>query len=167
MPGTRTPPCIREAVRTVSAFGCAFKASANEKILVNAGVVLCGPDPATLVDPIPFELLRDEMRRSHVDWGKQILADPAEFENRFYQGYITLTFCRVWCDVTLGNVGSKRRGSAWAKERLDPSWHDLIDRAWDTRPVPEVSVRTPPDPEDWKRTLDLVRLIVDRLRPTA
>jgi len=103
------------------------------------------------------------MRKSHVDWGKQLLADSSEFENRFYQGYITLTFCRVWCDVTLGSVGSKRRGAAWAKERLDPTWHDLIDRAWDTRPVPEVSVRTPPDPEDWKRTMELVRLILDRL----
>ena len=131
------------------------------------GVTLVGPEPSTLVEPIPVDLLRDEMRRSHTAWGEQLLTDPSEFENRFYQGYITLTFCRVWCDVTLGSVGSKRRGAALAKERLEPSWHDLIDRAWKTRPVPEVNVRTPPDPEDWKRTMDLVRLIIDRLGATA
>jgi hypothetical protein len=128
------------------------------------GVRLYGPEPATLVDPIPVDLLRDEMCSSHIDWGEQLLAAPAQFENRFYQGFITLSYCRVWCDVTLGTVGSKRRGAEWAKARLGPEWHDLIDRAWTTRPVPEVGIKTPPDAEDWQRTLALVRLIIDRLR---
>jgi hypothetical protein len=128
------------------------------------GVALHGPDPATLVDPIPVDVLRAEIRDVIVNWGADILAKPEAFENRFYQGFIVLSFCRKWCDLIKGSVGSKRRGAEWAKERLDPEWHDLIDRAWETRPVPEVSVRTPPDPDDWSRTLRLVARIVDRVK---
>jgi hypothetical protein len=126
------------------------------------GVRLCGAEPASLVDPIPTDLLREEIRAVILDWGTEIVDHPERYENHFYQGFITLSYCRKWCDVTLGNLGSKRRGAAWAKERLDPSWHDLIDRAWDTRPVPEVSVKTPPDPEDWARTLEFVKLVMGK-----
>jgi hypothetical protein len=127
------------------------------------GVGLYGADPASLVDPIPVELLREEIRSVILDWGGEILADPDRWANRFYQGFITLSFCRKWCDWTHGDVGSKRRGAAWAKARLEPEWHDLIDRAWATRPVPEVQVRTPADPDDWARTLRLVRLVRERV----
>jgi hypothetical protein len=127
------------------------------------GVVLLGPEPETLIDPVPVDVLRAAMTGPHIEWGEQILAGASEFENRFYQGYITLQYCRVWCDSTLGSVGSKRRAAAWAKERLERSWHDLIDRAWDTRPVPEAGIRTPPDPDDWKRTLELVRIVIAKL----
>jgi predicted nucleotidyltransferase len=125
------------------------------------GVRLYGADPRSLVDPIPVDVLREEIQSVIVDWGGEILADPGKWANRFYQGFITLSFCRKWCDLTLGTVGSKRRGAAWAKERLAPEWHDLIDRAWKTRPVPEVSVQAPADPEDWKRTLRLVALVIE------
>lgn len=128
------------------------------------GVRLFGAEPADLVDPVPVEVLRDEIRAVIVDWGGEILAKPERYANRFYQGFIALNFCRMWCDMTQGTVGSKRRGAEWAKSRLDPAWHDLIDRAWDTRPVPEVSVRTPADPEDWARTLELVALVIERVR---
>jgi hypothetical protein len=65
----------------------------------------------------------------------------------------------IHCDV-----GSKQRGAAWAKQRLDPSWSDLIDRAWDTRPDPATSVRQPADPVDYARTLELLALILERCR---
>lgn len=128
------------------------------------GIPLAGPAPVTLVEPIPVPRLQAEIRATIIDWGAEILADPDRFRNRFYQGYIALNFCRMWCDLTLGTVGSKRRGAEWAKARLDPGWDDLIDRAWDTRPVPEVSVRTPPDPADFERTLALVALVIERAR---
>jgi len=127
------------------------------------GVRLFGAEPACLVDAIPVDLLREEIRAVIADWGAEILADPDRFANRFYQGFITLSFCRKWCDLTLGTVGSKRRGAEWAKARLEREWHDLIDRAWDTRPVPEVGVKTPADPADWARTLGLVRHVIGRV----
>ena len=131
------------------------------------GVPLVGPDPSTLIDPIPIEQLRGDMLRTLVGWGREILAKPEPWANRFYQGFIVLTYCRLWCDLTTGTVGSKRRAAEWTKVRIDPGWHDLIDRAWETRPDPATSVRTPADPDDYARTLEFLRLILDRCAEVA
>jgi len=131
------------------------------------GVVLHGPAPSMLVDPIPLARLRGEMLATMCDWAAQIRADPEAWNNRFYQGLIALTYCRIWCDLTLGSVGSKRRGAAWAKPQLQPTWADLVDRAWATRPDPYTSSRTPADPDDYAATLDLMDWIVERGRAFA
>lgn len=94
------------------------------------------------------------------DWGNEILAQPERFNNRFYQGLIVLSYCRMWHDYLAGTIGSKRTGAEWAKARLAPRWWGLIDRAWATRPAPEVSVRQPADPEDFAETLELVRYVI-------
>jgi Aminoglycoside adenylyltransferase, C-terminal domain len=130
------------------------------------GIALAGPPPDTLVDPIPVAALRREIRATMLDWGNEILSDPEHYNNRFYQGFIMLSYCRMLHSLHIGSVASKRAGAEWAKANLDPSWRDLIDRTWATRPVPEVSVRTPADPEDFRRTLEFVREAVaaaDRL----
>jgi hypothetical protein len=121
------------------------------------GVVLDGPDPATLVGPVPVALLRREMSQTMIDWGREILAEPGRFGNRFYQSFIVLSYCRMLHDLHTGRVGSKRAGARWALETLDGSWGQLIDRAWDGRPDPAASVRQPADPADFARTLEFVR----------
>jgi hypothetical protein len=126
------------------------------------GVMLAGPDPAALVDPIPVDTLREEILAVMLDWGRQILADPDRIGNRFYQSFAVLSYCRMLHDLQAGSVGSKRTGAEWAKAALDldPEWPGLIDRAWAGRPVPEVSVRTPADPADLQRTLAFVRFMM-------
>ena len=124
------------------------------------GVCLAGPAPASLVDPVPVELLRKEILAVINDWGRKILAEPEPFNNRFYQGFIVLSYCRMLHDLRAGSIGSKRTGAEWAKAKLDPSWAGLIDRAWLTRPNPAVSVRQPPDPVDFTRTLEFVRCVM-------
>jgi len=124
------------------------------------GVVLAGPKPATLVDPIPVETLREEILATIRDWGHEILTEPERFNNRFYQSFIVLGYCRMLHDLQTGRVQSKRAGAEWAKATLDPSWAGLIDRAWDGRPNPAFSVRQPADPEEFERTLEFVRYVI-------
>jgi hypothetical protein len=126
------------------------------------GVALAGPDPATLVDPIPVETLRQEIMEVITGWGQEILADPDRYNNRFYQTFIVLSYCRMLHDLQAGSVGSKRTGAEWAKATLDPAWAGLIDRAWSGRPNPALSVRTPADPSDFKSTLEFVRYIIQQ-----
>ena len=121
------------------------------------GVRLVGPLPATLVDPIPVEALRGDVKATIDDWGREILAEPQRFRNRFYQGFIVLSYCRMLHDLEAGSTGSKRTGAEWAKATLDPRWAGLIDRSWDCRPDPATSVRQPPDPADFQATLAFVR----------
>jgi len=125
------------------------------------GIALAGPSPATLVDPIPVEMLRQEILDTMSGWGQQILAEPERFNNRFYQTFIVLSYCRMLHDLHTGFVGSKRAGAEWAKATLDPSWAGLIDRAWDGRPNPSLSVRQPADPKDFKSTLAFIQYIIE------
>jgi hypothetical protein len=124
------------------------------------GIALAGPPVATLVEPIPAEALRREIYTVIVDWGGEILANPERFNNRFYQGFIVLSYCRMLHSLQTGEVRSKRAGAEWAKAALNPSWARLIERAWDTRPSPEVSVRQPADPDEYASTLEFIRYCI-------
>ncbi len=128
------------------------------------GIILTGAPAATLVDPIPVEELRREIAADMVEWGRQILAEQDRYNNRFYQGFIVLSYCRMLHDLQAGDVSSKRAAAEWAKQELDPAWHGLIDRTWRTRPDPAVSVRTPADPADFQATLDFMQYVIDLCR---
>jgi len=133
-------------------------------IVREKGVTLAGPPPKTLVDPISEELLRAEISHTLTYWGQKILDDPAPYNNRFYQSYIVLNWCRMLHDLYRGYPGSKREGVDWAKSVLDPAWSDLIDRAWDGRPDPATKIKQPADPEAFARTLRFVEYVTRESR---
>lgn len=130
------------------------------QVVREMGVRLAGPDPVTLVYPIPVAALRDEIRATMLGWGREILANPEPWANRFYQGYIVLNYARMLHDLVVGRPGSKRAGAEWAKATFGPHWADLIDSAWDARPNPARSVRTPASAQAFARTLDFLRLVM-------
>ncbi|MBN1212476.1 MAG: DUF4111 domain-containing protein [candidate division Zixibacteria bacterium] len=125
-------------------------------ILREKGVILAGPEPSTLMDPIPVEVLRRDMLTAINFWGTEILRNPQQYNNRFYQSYIVLNFSRMLHDFYTGTAGSKPAGAEWAGNYLDKAWSGLIDRAWNGRPNPAVSVRQPADCTDFKMTLVFV-----------
>lgn len=128
------------------------------------GVTLAGPSPSTLVDPISTKLLRADIFETIIIWGQEILNDPARFDNRFYQSFITLSYCRMLHDLHNGFAGSKRDGAEWAKSALDPSWISLIDGSWDGRPNPAHQVQQPADPQEFENTLNFVEYVMNESR---
>lgn len=124
------------------------------------GIPLVGPAPAALIDPIPVKTLRGDILTTINDWGQQILDHPEPYQNRFYQSFIVLSYCRMLHDLGTGSIGSKRTGADWAKASLAVRWAGLIDRSWDGRPDPAISVRQPADPQDFALTLEFVRYII-------
>jgi len=126
-------------------------------ILRERGVVLSGPKPSTLIDPIPVDVLRQEVYSVITGWGKEILSNPERFNNRYYQSFIVLNYSKMLYDLHTGEINSKRAGAEWAKHNLDKSWSGLIDRTWAGRPNPAVSVRQPADAFDFQRTLEFVQ----------
>ena len=137
-------------------------------VIHEKGVVLAGAAPETLLDPVPTDALRAEILDKITGWGQEIL-DLAyrRYNNRFYQGFIVLNFCRMLHDLHTGRNASKRAGAEWAKRNLDPSWAGLIDRTWACRPDPAVSVRQPADPEDYASTLEFVQYVMELARSYA
>lgn len=133
-------------------------------IVRESGVTLAGPPPKTLVDPIPVEALRRDIFDVIIEWGQHILDNPDKFNNRFYQTFLVLSYCRMLHDLINGYPGSKRAGAEWAKANFDTRWSDLIDRTWAGRPKPEIKIRQPVDPEDFKATLELIRYVMELSR---
>ncbi|MBN2379423.1 DUF4111 domain-containing protein [candidate division WOR-3 bacterium] len=130
-------------------------------VVRESGVTLTGPLPSTLVDPIPVEALRQSIYHDIIHWGNHFLENPDQYNNRFYQTFLVLSYCRMLNDLINGYPGSKRAGAEWAKKHFDKRWHGLIDRTWAGRPKPEVQVRTPADPDDYKATLELIRYVME------
>lgn len=128
------------------------------------GVTLAGPPPQTLLPPVAAKDLRREIYLDMLDWGQEILDHPEKFNNRFYQSFIVLSYCRMLHDMQTGSISSKRQSAAWAKETLDPQWRELIDRTWAARPDPATTVRQPADPQDFAATLKFVRYVNDLAR---
>ena len=133
-------------------------------IVREKGVNLAGPPPKTLVDPISEELMRAEIFETITKWGKEILGDPSQYNNRFYQSFIVLSYCRMLHDLYRGYPGSKREGAEWVKSVLDPLWSSLIDGAWDGRPDPAQKVQQPADVEDFEKTLMFVEYVINESR---
>jgi hypothetical protein len=133
-------------------------------IVREKGVTLSGPPPKTLVEPISSRLLRTEIFETLINWGQKILDDSTPYNNRFYQSFIVLSYCRMLHDLYRGYPGSKREGAEWAKTVLDTSWSDLIDGAWEGRPDPARKIKQPADHEDFEKTLRFVEYVIDQSR---
>jgi len=133
-------------------------------ILRERGVRLAGPEPSSLIDPIPAEALRLDTFNSFAKWGKEITKDPNQISSRFYQTFAVLSYCRMLHALTTGEIGSKRDGAEWAKANLGAEWHDLIDRAWAGRPNPALSVTQPAQPDDVRSTVLFIQLCLKEAR---
>lgn len=91
-------------------------------------VVLAGPDPKTVIDPISPDELRAEARTIVGEYAAWLERDRALFR-RLDQAYLVLTVCRTLFTSATGEVTGKRQAAAWARQELDARWHPLLDQA--------------------------------------
>lgn len=117
-------------------------------------VVLAGPDPRTLVDPVEADDLRAEARRfvrEYAEW-----AAGLDGLNRWHVVYIPLTFARLHYTLATGTIGTKETAGRWALEHFDPQLHDAIRDALANRADPVGRWFTPASPDEAARTRALV-----------
>lgn len=113
-------------------------------ILREHGVVLAGPDPQELVDPVsPYDLRREGRAAlgDYVAWALE-----PEPMSAWKQTYLVNTLCRILRTNECGDVFSKSASCAWAAAALDERWRALIERAVADRPEPWRKVRERADP---------------------
>lgn len=128
------------------------------------GITVLGPDPKTLIGSISPNDLRREIKEFHIGWTPGFLANPDPWENRFYQVYFVLHFCRVLQDLEEGRITSKKEGMEWAKKNLDPKWHDLIDYSWNERKDENISIHQPANHERWLETLEFAKYVLGKMK---
>jgi hypothetical protein len=126
-------------------------------VLRERGIVLAGPEPRSLVTPVSVDALQREILETMAVWRQHFLANPDKLNNRAYQPFAVLSYCRMLHTLRLGTVESKRAGATWAKEALDARWRQLIQRAWENRPGDaSQKVRQEADPADLQSTWEFM-----------
>ncbi|MCR4329182.1 MAG: DUF4111 domain-containing protein [Candidatus Roizmanbacteria bacterium] len=128
------------------------------------GITVLGPDPKTLIDPVTPDDLRKEIKEFHEVWTPGFLANPDEWENRFYQVFFVLHFCRALQDLEEGKITSKKEAMEWGKKNLDSKWHDLIDYSWNERKDENISNKQPANHERWLETLEFVKYALEKIK---
>jgi predicted nucleotidyltransferase len=116
-------------------------------ILREHGVVVAGPDPRTLIDPVD----PDDMRRSAAviagSWLERARHDPswlAWLQHEGGQAFVVLTLCRLLYTLDSGTVASKPAAARWVQKALGKRWAALIERSLaeqhDSRETPDSEV---------------------------
>lgn len=125
-------------------------------VVRECGITLAGPDPRKLVDPVSADDLRQEVLATMRDWARELFADPVRMNNRWYQPFAVLSYCRMLHTLHTGRIESKPAGARWATSALDGRWAGLIQRAWEERPDPSLKIRQKADPDDFANTLEFI-----------
>jgi hypothetical protein len=146
------------SARTGGSFGIDQQGSdgiIQRHILREHGVVIAGPAPQDLIDPVPPA---DLCRASAVilkEWWLPQLQDQHRLLERAYQAYAVLTMCRILYTLAFGEVAPKPRAARWAQQTLEPRWAALIERALTWQPNDGVN--------DLEETIDFIRFTLQRV----
>lgn len=106
-------------------------------ILRERGITLIGHKPEAILQAIPLNELRNEIKMAMLQV-KRFFEDEIDrplrfFNSRFGQSFVVLTYCRMLHTLHKGTVQSKKAGMQWAKQFVDPKWVELINQAWHER----------------------------------
>jgi hypothetical protein len=93
------------------------------------GLVVVGPDPRELIDPIGPDQLRAAVRASLAGHWALGGGDVAWLRPRNYQAFAVLSMCRDLYALEHGTLVSKPVAAAWASRRLGPPWPAQVERA--------------------------------------
>lgn len=99
-------------------------------VLRECGVVLAGPDPKTLIDPVSADEIRQSIRGLLQEWWFPMLENPAWLAERGseYHAYAVVSMCRVLHGLQHGTIVSKPVAARWAQANY-PQWQPLIAQA--------------------------------------
>lgn len=102
------------------------------------GVVVYGPPPATLIDPVSERELRHAVCEELSNGWTAALEKPGWLQTRDYQAFAILTMCRALYTLKHGELTSKPIAAAWAHQQY-PEWQPMIERAliWRYQHVPD------------------------------
>ena len=123
-------------------------------IIREQGIVMAGPAPQTLIDPIQPNDLRRAALGILREWWSPMLHDPARLHSSEYQAYAILTMCRSLYTLQYGTVASKPVTARWAQEALGERWAALIERALAWRHDAQL--------DNLNETLDFIRYTLER-----
>ncbi len=97
------------------------------------GVIVSGPDPRALIDPVSPNALKQATRALLREWWAWQVKDHRNLVNDEYQAYAVLTMCRARYTLDTGSIASKPAAARWMMAQ-QPRFAALIERALAWRP---------------------------------
>lgn len=148
------PPCphVNEGRFYLAALGSDWVIQRH--VLREQGIVVAGPPPHTLIDPVQPDDVRQAALGFLREWWAPMLDNPdPRLDGGGYQVYAILTMCRTLYTLHYGKIVSKTAAAQWARGALNERWATLI--AW-------ASARRPGVQSDhMTETLDFIRYTVE------
>jgi len=93
------------------------------------GIIVWGPSPKTLIDPVPIETIKAAVCETLKTFWTAQLTGADWLRPREYQAFAILTMCRALYTLQQGGVVSKPEAAAWACQALEPKWRPTIEKA--------------------------------------
>ncbi len=94
-------------------------------IVRERGIVLYGPPPETLIDPVSSQQLRAATCQQLADVWRRRIDDPDWPRAGLYPAFAVLTLCRALYTLQHGAFCSKPVAAAWARQ-THPAWEPQI-----------------------------------------
>lgn len=100
-------------------------------VIREQGIVLAGPDPKSLIDPVSPEDIRRAVKGVLQEWWFPMLEDPSWLKNHGseYHAFAILTMCRALYALEYGAIVSKPEAARWAQREFGDRWDHVIERA--------------------------------------
>jgi len=100
-------------------------------IVREQGVILTGPDPKTLIDPVSPKDIRRAIKGVLNEWWFPMLEDPTWLQEHGseYHAFAILTMCRALYALETGTIVSKPVAAGWVQGKLGEPWSKVIDQA--------------------------------------
>jgi predicted nucleotidyltransferase len=128
-------------------------------VIREQGIVLAGPDPKTLIDPVSPEDIRHAVKGVLQEWWFPMLEDPSWLKNHGseYHAFAILTMCRALYALQHGTIVSKPVAARWAQKELGDRWSQVIEQSLSQ----EVDYE---DHDLYNESLELIRFTMNTVR---
>jgi hypothetical protein len=100
------------------------------------GIVLAGPDPRDLVDPVSADDVREEVAAVVQMLAERIAADPQAFSGPGVADFMAVLAARMAHTISTGEIHPKAASVEFAAEALPSPLARIITRAWANRNGP-------------------------------
>lgn len=94
-------------------------------LLRESGVVVSGPNPRDLIDPISVNDIQQAILGFLNEWWSPMLSNSTRLQNPEYQAYTILTMCRALYTLENGKIASKPISAKWVQKEHN-QWQNLI-----------------------------------------
>ncbi len=107
-------------------------------IVREQGIIIEGPNPKTLIEPVHPDDLRSAVTRYLYEWWQPMLTDSSRLQSSEYQAYAILSMCRTLYTLHFGEVVSKPVAARWVQK--EERWRDIIEQSLNWREGKELKL---------------------------